>query len=395
MKKAVDGSKQVAIVTELEWPLRRHYDIITGIKDYAKANENWTLEVCRFPEARIDAGVHFDGIIGRIDPDTLAVAKRRNIPLVNVMASSTLRAEMTNVLVDVPEAGRMAALHLIKRGLPRLLCIQLAGKRLTQYYTQEVYDLATEHGLPFRVCTLPSDFEGSSESWGIARETLKELKADWAPPIGIVTATDTAAQVVMLILANMGWKSPEDIAVVSMGNEQICTMMEPTLSSVDLGYTRNGYEAASVLAGLMNGEAPPEESIITPPKTLVVRHSSDVFAVRDPEVQKALRFIAENSDQMIGVPEITAATGIGRQTLERRFRAELNTSIYAELHRLRIERCKRLLVEDIHFPIKELHLSCGFATLSNFYNAFQKNTGISPAAYRKAHADPGFRERGV
>jgi LacI family transcriptional regulator len=393
MSKFKSEPKRIAVVTELEWPLKRHYEIVTGIQDYAKEHENWVVEVCRFPEVRMESGVHFDGIIGRIDPGNLAAAKQYGIPIVNMMATSLVRDKVPSVIIDIPAAAKLATHHLIKRGMPQLMSIQLRGRNLSQVYGEVAGSIAAEHSIPFRVCNLPARLEDSSDNWRSARDALKEVYEDWSPPVGIVTCTDTSAQIVMTILADMGWHAPYEIAVVSMGNEDICTTMEPTLTSVDFGYIRNGYEAARLLAGLMRGEAPPEQPIVIPPKTLVVRHSSDVFSVRDPDVQKALRYMVDHCDQPIGVPEITKATEVERHTLERRFRSELNTSIYNELHRLRIERAKRLLVEDPAFPIKDLYHECGFATMSNFYAAFKKNTGMSPAAYRKKHSDPRHFEK--
>ena len=381
--------KKVAIVTELEWPLRRHYELVAGVQEYASKHADWQMEVSRFPEVQMETGKRFDGIIGRIQNETYKVATAAGTPLVNVMSGAGMVNEMHNVLVDAPKAGTLAGQHLVNRGMPRLLCIMIQGQKLTQLYTEGVRNVASPRGVPVRTCTLPEELEVSRENWRQTREKLSEALKGWKPPVGVLIHSDTASRAVITLLTDMGWRIPENLALVSMGNEEtICTAIRPTISSIDLGHQRQGYDAAAMLDRLMHGERVPKRLTRSPPKGLIPRDSSDVFSVRDPEVQRALRFMAEHCDRFIGVPEITAETGIGRQTLERRFRNELNTSIYHELHRLRIERAKRLLVEDLKCPIKELCLQSGFSTMSNFYAAFKKHTGLSPAAYRKAHADP-------
>ena len=97
--------------------------------------------------------------------------------------------------------------------------------------------------------------------------------------------------------------------------------------------------------------------------------------------------MAENCHRKINVNDITAATKISRQLLERRFRAQLDTSINNELVRLRIERLKRLLVET-DMPVKQLQSQAGFGAIGNMYKAFKEHTGMPLQAYREKHADP-------
>lgn len=235
---------------------------------------------------------------------------------------------------------------------------------------------------------MPIAFEDSSKSWRKTVALLKKAATKWERPIGLIAHQDQTARVVISILQDLGWRVPEECAVVATGNDlMICAGVHPTLSSIDLGYHRNGYEAARLLDQLMQGETVSTEPILLPPKELVVRATSDVFSVRDPQLQRALRFMADNSCQAIGVPEITAATDLSRQVLERRFREQLDTSINNELMRLRVELLKRLLVET-DTGIKKLGRQAGFGTPANMFQVFKTRVGITPAAYRAEHADP-------
>ena len=100
-------------------------------------------------------------------------------------------------------------------------------------------------------------------------------QGSWQTPIGVTTTQDSSARAMIMELQLLGLEVPHDVAVVGCQNhETYCAHLFPTLSSVDYGYVRNGYEAGRLLAGLMRGEAPPTEVVRVSPKELVVRDSS-------------------------------------------------------------------------------------------------------------------------
>jgi transcriptional regulator GlxA family with amidase domain len=53
--------------------------------------------------------------------------------------------------------------------------------------------------------------------------------------------------------------------------------------------------------------------------------------------------------------------------------------------RLRIEQAQRLLAQrDV--PLAQVALACGFANQSHFTQAFKRQLGLTPRAYRQARA---------
>ena len=117
----------------------------------------------------------------------------------------------------------------------------------------------------------------------------------------------------------------------------------------------------------------------------VVRRSSDVFGVSDPEVARALRFMADNSGRSLSIQEIATCVGLGRQALERRFRRHLGRTVNEELIRLRVSKLRRLLVESDD-PVNILSEQSGFGTTVSMHTMFKRYTGITPGEYRKKHA---------
>ena len=45
MKKKKHRRLRVAVATELDWPLRRHYEIAGGVQEYAEKHGDWELDV--------------------------------------------------------------------------------------------------------------------------------------------------------------------------------------------------------------------------------------------------------------------------------------------------------------------------------------------------------------
>ena len=180
-----------------------------------------------------------------------------------------------------------------------------------------------------------------------------------------------------------GWRVPDDVAIVSGYNEPAyCEHPAPSLTSMDYGYERNGREAARLLHSLMDGEPAPTQHLLLPPKGLVVRESTDFYAVEDPEVAAALRFIASNSHRRIGPNEVAEAVGVHPRTLQNRFGEYLDRPIAAEIRRVRLERAKRELVQTKR-PLSEIARDVGFGPAMRMYEVFRRELDLTPSAYRK------------
>jgi LacI family transcriptional regulator len=377
--------RKIAVVMELQWPYRRHYEVFSGIQEYAGTHANWKFDLGNYPELAIAEGVRFDGIIGRIGRDCHAAARKAGIPVVNVWIDSPVAARIPGVHPDSRAAGRMTAEHLIARGLKHLTHFGYKGTIYSKRHFEGMREVASEHGYPCTGHTVSRHYDTSRDQWVRFVGQVKRIQAGWQPPVGVGCVGDALSRAVASVCLMAGWSIPEQLVMVGTGNDLlICTSFEPTLSSLDLGYHQCGYEAARVLHGLMNGGDPPSEVLHVPPKALVVRHTSDFYAVSDPKVARALRFMAEHAGGALSVSEIAGAVGLGRQSLERRFRRHVGRTINDELIRLRVSKLKRLLVQSGQ-PITILSAQAGFGTTVSMHTMFKRHTGMTPEAYRKKH----------
>ena len=73
--------------------------------------------------------------------------------------------------------------------------------------------------------------------------------------MGLMASNDLNAINVTLALTDAGWRVPEEYAVLGVNDtEVVCELAPVPLSSVNCNYEQQGYEAAALLARLMNGE---------------------------------------------------------------------------------------------------------------------------------------------
>lgn len=64
------------------------------------------------------------------------------------------------------------------------------------------------------------------------------------------------------------------------------------------------------------------------------------------------------------------------------FRAEYHITPLAYVNSLRVKRAQ-LLLTTTKKTVLDIAQSCGFGSLSSFYNCFKKQTGMSPSSFRK------------
>ena len=151
---------------------------------------------------------------------------------------------------------------------------------------------------------------------------------------------------------------------------------------MELGFERVGYEAARLLHSLMDGNSAPTDPVLLPPVGLIVRESTDFYAVKDELVAAALAFISSHSHRPIGQDDVSAAVGAETRTLQNRFRKFLGRPVVAEIRRVRIERAKRELTQSDK-PLAEIARDVGFGEVMRMYEVFRRELQTTPGRFRK------------
>ncbi len=187
------------------------------------------------------------------------------------------------------------------------------------------------------------------------------------------------------------------MSIVAGYNElTLCEHPQPSLSSVELGYERVGYEAARLLHELMETRhssrgggrrkqsttAAEAEHIFLQPRGLVIRESTDFVAPDDELVAAALHFISENAHRSINREDVARAVVAEVRTLQNHFQEHLGRPIVAEIRRVRIERAKRELA-DGRRSLAEISRAVGFGPVNRLQHVFRREVGMTPGEYRR------------
>jgi LacI family transcriptional regulator len=226
-----------------------------------------------------------------------------------------------------------------------------------------------------------------SSSWPRERVAMSRWLQSLPKPLGVMACNDDLARQVLEACKLAGISVPGQLGIVGVDNDEVvCGLSDPPLSSVAVNFDRAGYEAASALSSLMNGKGTVPPRIVVHPTHIVVRRSTDIVAVEDPALAKALRLIRDTSERgTLTVADVARNAGISRRLLEKRFRRDLGCSVMDDIRRVRTDKMAQLLVET-QLPVREVAQTLGFDDVQHFARYFRSVKNMSPLAYRKKFA---------
>lgn len=202
-------------------------------------------------------------------------------------------------------------------------------------------------------------------------------------PCGLFTCADHWARIVARYIRLSGLRVPDDIALVGVDNDLVeCELLAPPLSSVMVPWPELGKHAAGLVQRLLHGQRIERQRWLVAPLGVATRRSSEIFAIEDALVARAVRWIRQNAHQHIDVPMVADAVGGGRKRLERRFRKSLDRTVQEEIRRARVETAKRLLGMS-GAGLVEIAKQSGFSNAALLSVAFKREVGMPPGVYRR------------
>lgn len=380
------SAKRVALMLDLQWPYKRHSEIYAGIQQFAE-EVGWITIIDEFAHDTIlrrkQPAEQYDGIIARATLPLAKHATTRKIPVVNVWPSSPARHLLPGVFPDSTATGRLLAEHLLARGFRTFATLTSAKNLDNQLEVSEFSRLVREAGFESLSTFVPLDSYRNVTSWRKTEQQITKAMDAWLPPIGVYVSSEDNGRLVVQLCQRRGWRIPQDVAIIAGKNQEtLCERPRPSLTSVEIGYDRIGYTAAELLGSLMDRRKPPAEPIRVEPQGLVVRESTDFFAVDDETVASALNYIAAHSHRRIGPDDVARAVGVEKRTLQNYFQRSINRPVAAEIRRVRIERAKRELSQSDR-ALAAIARDAGFGTIQRLYEVFRRELGMSPGEYRR------------
>jgi LacI family transcriptional regulator len=284
---------------------------------------------------------------------------------------------------DNEAIARLAAEHLLDRGFRQLAFYGYPNTQVNRWSEERAKAFqrrAEEAGAP---CSIYTGRQGTARRWADLQRGLIAWLRSLKKPIGLMACNDVRARHVLEACRSMGMRVPEDLAVIGVDNdEMICDLTDPPLSSVEQGATHMGYQAAALLDRLMGGRKAPALRTVIEPEGIVARRSTDILAIEDPEIAKAVRFIRERACRGIQIADVAREIGVSASTLKNRFKAVMGRTVHAEIQRTRLEIARKLIAET-DLPLKQVAARAGFQYIQYMTRLFRRYVSQTPAEYRR------------
>ncbi len=288
------------------------------------------------------------------------------------------------VLVDHDAVAKLAAEHFVTRGLSHFLVYSAADNWAFEENGRAFVRTVAHAG---RTCKWlrwhrSSKFTRGRLQWRTKRQWLAGELMKAPKPLAVYATTDDHALEVLEACEGVGLSVPEEVSIIGVDNSLVAVeAMHTPISSVDTNLELVGYRGAALLDDLMRGKDVPLKPIRVPPAGLIARKSSDLIAIAHQGVARSLRFLLEHCHEPITVDDMARAAGMSRRALHEAFLQQLGRAPGAELHRMRIERAKKLLTNS-NQKLDGIAENCGYQSGNSLWVAFKQATGMSPKEFR-------------
>jgi LacI family transcriptional regulator len=156
------------------------------------------------------------------------------------------------IVIDNEQAGYEATSHLIMQGCCRIMHISGDLRRNVYADRYSGYRRALKaHELPFdEALLLETDLSREAGKVAIEKFTEMEIRPD-----GIFAANDACAISCVKELKKLGYRIPEDIAIVGFNNDPGSEILEPNLTTVYYPGREMGEIAVNAIINHLNGTA--------------------------------------------------------------------------------------------------------------------------------------------
>ncbi|NWK55935.1 DNA-binding transcriptional regulator [Verrucomicrobiaceae bacterium N1E253] len=379
--------KNIAVIIESSTQFGRN--LLSGIAKYGQMHD-WNLHFEERGLKTTEPGwlEHWkgDGIIVRSLDQTISRAKsREGIPVLNLCAEGE-QAFVAGMLInsDHLAVGALAADYFIGKGYERFAYIGYENRHYSTFRQEGYISKLEQRG--YECCSLevPPIPDGDYQS---RSRQIRQFLDDLVMPCAVFCACDAVAVGVINLCHELGKAVPEQLAVLGVDDDSLlCSMVFPSLSSIDPDIPRVGWLAASWLGAMMEGKDPHGMGIqrVVAPRGVTERLSSGVCAVSDPIVAKALEQIRLRATEGARVKDIANQCHVSQRLLERSFEKEMGVTVKRLLIETQLERIKGWL-KDTDFTLAHIAELAGMKYPERLSHMFKRETGMTPGQFRGQH----------
>jgi LacI family transcriptional regulator len=358
-------------------------EVMEGIMAYCRQHHCWlTCQNEASMLRHLIRPMRIGGILADIwTRPMLRTLMRSGLPVVDFSGTWEVPG-LPSVHVDNQAVGRLVARHLIQKGLRHFA---FCGKTFPLHARQRQAAFVAEVAKAGSPCALFAEKRSATSVGGEAayHRAMQTWLKSLPKPVGIMTWNDFTGRDVLEACVRAHILVPSEVALVGVENDELTRAQCPiSLSSVQTNGYQVGWEAMVLIRRLMRGGKASDKDIVVPPGEIVSRKSSDMLAVPNPLIARAIEFIRNRSHEPIKVQDVLKEVPLSRRALEMEFQRLYGRSPYQQITQFRIERAKSLLTKTT-LSMSEVAERSGFQTQVLFSVTFKRITGLTPGEYRR------------
>ncbi len=356
-----------------------------GIARYAK-QANWILDSRMARDGRIPRSWQSDGIICLLHQDTELhdFVRQCAKPVVNI-GDVTLRGIPT-VRCDDAAIGRLAADYFLHRGFRHAAFYRISdtASAIRRHRTFRQY--IKRAGANFYdidwLATHPQNHTNEAKRIEWLGKQLRGLPR----PLAVFSEHDDVSIEALYACRLHNIPVPEQVAVLGVDDDPLrCEFAPVPLSSINNNQETEGYRAAAILDRLLQGGRVVSSELKIPPAGITTRLSTDILAVKHPQVAAVLHNIWQNYTRPINAKTVSATIPLSYRHLYQLFQQEIGRTIAEEITLKRLEHAQKLLTQT-GMRARDVAEASGFSSEDRMGRIFRRILDQSPLEYRKKHS---------
>jgi LacI family transcriptional regulator len=390
------GKKRGLLKIAVDWPSfpQQVHEMAQGVSRFARISGKFQL--CEIPYVdhreipKWIARLRPDGLLlwlAAVDFQEIRCELPAGLPMVNIGADR-LGPDIGGIRSSDEGIVGLLHQHLSEAGYEHIALV-VHGHSATMLKRLELLRGRAGDVESFDLSSLEYDEACEAQSNRDLERWLRGLRR----PVGIVANHGYYARCISLACRQARLAVPREVGILSVYDDRLCIFSDPPISAVRVDAEGMGYAAMKLLAAQLRGRKAPAEMIQVEPLDVIARGSAEREKPHTEHIAAAVEYIEQNACEGIGVDDVLRTTQtISRAKFYLDFAAGMGCSPADYIRRIKIARAKELLGTTT-LSIKRIAPACGFQSVQQFYDAFTRAAGATPAAYRKRHARKGNAQR--
>lgn len=366
------------------------YALLRGIIRYSnQTDEQWV--VCRMPPAyKKTLGLKgvikwakkwgADAVIGQFEASDPVELFRRNGIVAFAQDYKTKFSNIPNITGDYIGTGRMAAELYLHKGFRNFAYFGYKNVCWSDERCAGFRQRLEEAGMGDHFYLY--DKQEIDNLWYYEAAPLEKWLRSLPKPVAVMACDDNQGNALIEACNSAGVKIPSEVSVIGVDNDEVvCTLSNPTLSSISVDIEQGGFETARMTVRMIQDPFYKGSDITLRPIRIVHRVSTSAYATTDKEVLTALQYIRQNLGKKISVEDVLEQVPLSRRILEVRFKKVIGYSIYQYISQQRISRFGELLLET-NDSIQEIAYKMGEDDAKAICRRFKELKGCTPSEWR-------------